>query len=288
MASFSDREGFTTMQHLTDDAPLWLRNGFYNGVLQSFLYLDRSSNPFASPTDSIGSPIGAKFFIEKLSFRTKTDLPANYSNDGMSLQMLRSQLNALPWFHFYNAVELVGELLIAYDSDEINRSYGVRYFPQYRESTNKLLQEAIVGWQMDSSGKLRRTLPMEVNTLEQSISSMGLGTPVMVHVGKARAFINQHPCDSANAIKESVSALESLACILAPGTNTLSKATAKLRKTSTHPQLLLSAIDKLYEFASDEPAVRHGGVEEERVSRKHAEFVYVTSLAMIRYLQEAG
>jgi hypothetical protein len=287
MPLFSEREGLTLRQETTDDAPQWLRSGFFSQVLEPVLHLDRSSDPFASPTDLIGSPIGVKFLIERISLVTRTDTPANYRNDAMSISALKSQLFAVPWFHFYNSVELVSQLLRGHDDSDGNRSYGVRYFPKFRDETNKFFREAAVGWQLNGVGKLQRTLPAEVSGLEASIISANARDPVALNVAKARGFINQHPCDAANAIKESISAVESAARAIAPGSATVGDAINKLRKQGTYPSLMLSVIEKLYGFANAEPGVRHGSPQEERVVRADAEFVYVTSLAIIGYFRDA-
>jgi hypothetical protein len=286
MSFFSEREGITSRQAITDDAPVWLRKGFFNQVLKDFLHLDRSNNPFADATDAIESPIGVKSLIEKISVRTKTLTPANYKIDAVSLLALEDQLSVIPWFHFYNSVELVAELLLGLDNRSDNRAYGIGYFRKFRKGTNDLFDEGDVGWQLDESGKLQRNLPVEVTHLEHSIVSASGNSPAAAHILKARKFINEHPCDAGNAIKESVSAVESFARTLDPRASTLGDVIPRLKSNNSYPALLLSVIEKLYGFASAEPGVRHGSPEEERVLRSDAEFVYVTSLAIIRYLKD--
>jgi hypothetical protein len=288
MPLFSEREGLTTRQVIVDDAPQWLRDGFFSQVLRPFLHLDQSSNPFASSTDAIGSPIGVKLLIEKISIIARISPPTNYRSDVLSFTALQEMLSVLPWFHFYNSIELVGQLLRSEDNRDPYHGYPTRHFQKFRENANRFLEEAAVGWQLPESGKLHRILPADITGLESSVVSSNTGSPIASHFMKARGFINQHPCDAANAIKESISAVESLARILVPSATTLGTAINSLRNGSSHPQLLLTAIDKLYAFACDEPAVRHGSTTEERVVRKDAEFVYITSLAIIRYLEETG
>jgi hypothetical protein len=287
MPLFSEREGLTTRQVIVDDAPQWLRDGFFSQVLRPFLHLDQSSNPFASSTDAIGSPIGVKSLTEKISTIARISTPPNYRSDVLSFSALQEMLSVLPWFHFYNSIELVGQLLRSEDNKDPYHSYPTRHFQKFRVDANKFLEEAAVGWQLHESGKLQRILPVDVTGLESSVVSANTDSPIASHITKARGFINQHPCDSANAIKECVCAVESFAKTLAPKAATLGDAVKQLSKQKAYPPLMLTLIDKLYAFTNAEPGVRHGSPQEERVIRADAEFSYATSLAIIRYLRDS-
>ena len=281
MRLFSERESLVPRQEIADDAPEWLRNAFYNQALEPLLHLDRSSNPFESATDASESPIGVKSLIEKISIISRISTPKNYRM--VSFPALETQLSELPWFHFYNSIELIGELLLRLDQE--NRYFPSQYFQRFRENTNKLFKEGAVGWRLGESGELKRQLPVEITELESSVASTNAGNPIANHIGKARGFINKHPCDAANCIKESVSALESFARMAEPQAKTLGEAIKIWRNSSKFPPQLLVSIEKLYAFASSEAGVRHGAATKERVSRADAEFVYVVAVALIRYLE---
>lgn len=285
MPLFSEREGLTSRQVIVDDAPQWLRNGFFSQVLSPFLHLDRSSNPFASPTDSIGHPIGVKSLTEKISFIAETSPPNNYLSDVLSFPSLQKQLSELPWFHFYNSIERVGQLLRDEDNKDPYHSYPTRHFQKFRVDANKFLEEAAVGWRLNDRGILERTLPAEVSEMEQAV--LANADPVAIHISKARGYLNKKPCDSANAIKESVCAVESLARTIDSKAETLGDALKHLRKQNAYSPLMLSLIEKLWAFSNDEPGVRHGNPQVPRVIRADAEFSYATSLAIIRYLRDS-
>jgi hypothetical protein len=284
MQLFSEREGLTTQQVIVDDAPQWLRDGFFSQVLSPFLHLDQSSNPFASPTDAIVSPIGVKSLTEKISTIAKISTPPNYHSDVLSFPALQKLLSELPWFHFYNSIELVSQLLRSEDGKDPYHSYPTRHFQKFHVDANRFLEEGAVGWRLSERGLLERTMPAEVTEMEQF--ALVNSDPVAIHISKARGYLNKKPCDSANAIKESVCAVESLARTIDSKAATLGDAVKQLRKQKTYPPLMLSLIQKLWDFSNSEPGVRHGNPQAPRVIRADAEFSYVTSLAIIRYLRD--
>jgi len=289
MALFSERQQLDSQTEIVDDAPEWLRGVFFNQILVGFLHLDRKSSVdsfwdgASEMMERLQSPIGAKWLIEKVSVLTKTTPPLNYVIDAVCHDALQRQLLTMKWFHFYDVIEIVGNALRISDGkadDGFKRS-----FQRYKEKTNEWLIDGSIGWRLGGRGLLERTMPAEVSEMEQAMVSNA--DPVAAYISKARGFLNQHPCDSANAIKDSVSAVESVAKSLAPGASTLGDAVNHIRKKNIYPPLLLTVIDKLYAFANAEPAVRHGSPQEERVIRADAEFSYATSLAIIRYLRDS-
>jgi hypothetical protein len=126
--------------------------------------------------------------------------------------------------------------------------------------------------------------PAEFVQLEEEVKK-DTDHPFVTHLDKAKGFLNQRPADAANAIKESVSAIESYARGISPKSSTLGDAIKTMKKGADAPPFLLNAIEKLYAFACDEPGVRHGSPKAENVTRADAEFTYFISMAIIQYLK---
>src|SRR5262249_52766935 len=123
--------------------------------------------------------------------------------------------------------------------------------------------------------------------LEQTAALLfGKFEPARVHYRKACRYVLQHPADPENAIKEVVSAVESVGRELHPGTATLGDVIKQMKKTRALPALLISMMEKFYAYASDEPAVRHGSSVGSSVQMADAEFCLHVGGAFLRYLIE--
>jgi hypothetical protein len=289
MALFSERQQLASPTEIVDEAPEWLRMVFFNQVLKGFLHLDRkSSSDFFSDGASemmerLQSPIGVKWLIERLAVLTKISPSSNYIYDEICQDALQSQLLTMKWFHFYDVLEIAGNALRTNDG---KADYGHnRSFQRFRDKTNACFIDGGIGWRLNDRGLLERTMPAEVTEMEQFVFANS--DPVAIHISNARGYLNKKPCDSANAIKESVCAVESLARTIDSKAATLGDAIDHLRKQTTYPPLMLSLVEKLWAFSNAEPGVRHGSPQEERVIRADAEFSYATSLAIIRYLRDS-
>ena len=152
-------------------------------------------------------------------------------------------------------------------------------------NVNGCFKAANVTWKFSGNMELERVRPVDLIKLESQVLKTAL-SPVAINIKKARGFLDKRPTDAANAIKESIAAIESYGRYLVPSASTLGEATRELRKQGRFPPLLLASIDKLYGFANSEAGVRHGSTADETVRRIDAEFVYATALAVIRYLQD--
>ena len=159
-------------------------------------------------------------------------------------------------------------------------------FEVYKERVNELFAHENVAWRLSDAAQLQRRVPevlrKRVESTEQSLASRF--EPAREHYRKALRYLQEHPLDPENSIKETVSALESVARVLFPKATTLGGAVKEMRRAQTVPPGLLTLVEKIYAFASDEPAVRHGGAASSRVIREDAELCFHVGVALIRYL----
>ena len=109
------------------------------------------------------------------------------------------------------------------------------------------------------------------------------------HLVRSSAFINQG--EWAQSMHESISAVESVARRIAPGTNTLSAALDKLRNQGLleHPALY-QGLDKLYGYTSNEEGVRHSllNQRESKVEEDEAVFMLGACASFASYLCRKG
>jgi hypothetical protein len=212
--------------------------------------------------------------------KTQSEPPSGYSTGYFGVEALKRQINDVPWYIFFDLLQVIGETLRNAD-----RSSAIQLAPNFQQRVNSCFANSGVGWWFTSDFAFERLRPKEVSALEESLAPSKGGGAVAAHLRKARVLINKRPVDAANAIKESISAIESFARTRSPKSSTLGDAVRAMRKTSDVPPLLLNAIEKLYAFACAEPGVRHGSPINESVERADAELVYVTAMAFIEYLR---
>ena len=115
--------------------------------------------------------------------------------------------------------------------------------------------------------------------------------PVNIHIYKAlELFANREKPDFENSIKESISAVEAICCILTglQGSQaTLGKALKKLKESGIYIHAAMeSAFSSLYGYTSDENGIRHGGMNFRNAPSEDAKFMLITCSAFVNYLME--
>ena len=96
--------------------------------------------------------------------------------------------------------------------------------------------------------------------------------------------------DYENSIKEAISAVESVCCIITG----MSGAQATLGNALKHLEdsglslhgALKSAFEKMYGYASDTDGIRHGGIDFKNAPAEDAKYMLISCSAFINYLIE--
>lgn len=261
-----------------EDAPKPTRIGFVKGVLSEFLANSGSYGRRKEPLDV--HETHEKFCA---LIRDEAD-PWDYGSES-SWAALTAHLKECTWLEFYDFVEMVGKLLLEIDDDPFATSKQF-WFNAYQARLNALLDEDGIGWNLNEAGELHRQIPkalaQRVSATEASVS--GRYDAARSHYQKAIAYLYQHPIDEANAVKEMVSALESVARVVAPGTTTLGDAIKALRKRRDVPKHLMDSVEKLYVYSNATPMIRHGHTTTNKLSVAEAELAVHIAIAFIRYL----
>lgn len=114
---------------------------------------------------------------------------------------------------------------------------------------------------------------------------------VNVHISKAlELYANRQKPDYENSIKESISAVESMCCIitgLSGKDATLGKTIKKLKDNgiNSHPSLE-KAFSSMYGYTSDEDGIRHGSIDFMNAPAEDAKYMLITCSAFVNYLIE--
>ena len=96
--------------------------------------------------------------------------------------------------------------------------------------------------------------------------------------------------DYENSIKESISAVEAMCCIITGLTGaqgTLGKAIKKLKDSGVCIHSAMeSAFSSLYGYTSDQDGIRHGGMDFKNAPAEDAKYMLVSCSAFVNYLIE--
>ena len=165
---------------------------------------------------------------------------------------------------------------------------------EFIEGANRILEEELSGYRFVSDQLVQITSEQEIVAIEEALAVPGALRPVHEHIKQAVVLLARKPePDFRNSIKESISAIESVAKILAKKRKaTLSDALSALsRKAQMHPSLK-QGFEKLYGYTSDDDGIRHALLDEANLDMEDARFMLVSCSAFVNYLvvkaQKAG
>lgn len=107
------------------------------------------------------------------------------------------------------------------------------------------------------------------------------------HLEKAASAINEGRFD--DSIRESIHAVESVACGIAGKKKTLSDAIKILEASGIKMNpAFKNGLEKLYAYTNDERGIRHSGLGETKTDHADAQFMFSACAAFCAYLAEKG
>ncbi|MCB0279528.1 MAG: hypothetical protein KDD94_08510 [Calditrichaeota bacterium] len=127
----------------------------------------------------------------------------------------------------------------------------------------------------------------EIEEIETAMNNSVGYSSVKKHIERALELLaDKRKPDYRNSIKESISAVESLARIISDDEKaTLGTALKKVEEKHKIPKSLKSAISSLYGYTSDESGIRHSLLEKSiNVNQEEARFMLITCSAFVNYL----
>ena len=155
-----------------------------------------------------------------------------------------------------------------------------------QDEVNELFEKECVGYRFVGEKIVGITDKVEIKEIEESLQSNYDGC--REHIKKAVGFLaDREHKDYKNCIKESISAVESICCIIADKKNaTLGEALKILESKCNLKGQLKSAFEKLYTYTNnDKGGIRHAeGLFVSDVSFEEAKFMLVSCSAFVNYL----
>ena len=196
-----------------------------------------------------------------------------------------------PYSKWYSPYDIL-ELCLKYK----NMIYQINQNPDFYKqlqtnvmSINIILEEEKSGYRVINYEFTPITDEQEIDSIENAMSNP-YGA-VSTHMKKAlELYSDRNAPDYENSIKESISAVESMCCVITGESGsqaTLGKMLKKLEenKVTIHPSMR-EAFNKLYGYTSDADGIRHGGIDFSNAPAEDALYMLVSCSAFINYIKQ--
>ncbi|RGS29084.1 hypothetical protein DWY01_10435 [Eubacterium sp. AF22-8LB] len=222
---------------------------------------------------------------DRLGYKVDLDLYELENEDIRDLLM--NKINriwyAQQWYTYYDILEMILSFSVS-DSKLIGGNEKEK-ISNFKNDVNKIFVEENIGYRIIDNQVVNITTEEEINEIEKAMDS--IFDSVNNHLEKALSFYSdrKNP-DYKNSIKESISAVESMCCIICGKKVELGKALGKLEKNGIYIHgAMKNGFQALYGYASDESGIRHGGIEDKEVTEEDAKFMLVSCSAFVNYLK---
>ncbi|MCW5222070.1 AbiJ-NTD4 domain-containing protein [Verminephrobacter aporrectodeae] len=295
MTKFSERAGAVEVpkifqiKSMNDD----LRNAIWNFLLSIHEKTNYSSywgrgkiNYWSFTTD----------YISRYLLKLPADELPIYNDDHLR-KWLKNKYYKMEWYEIYDLVEMLCsmpfhkemikkfEITSSPDSSEIRRWVPAQLHAEF----NRIFEAELSEYRFIDKNLVPIASPAETESIEEAIkTTRRLGLPgAHIHITTAIQLLAKRPQpDYRNSVKESISAIESMAKQLAgEKSGGLAPALQALviNKVPIHKSLQ-SAFSKLYGYTSDENGIRHAILEAPTVGLDEAKYMLVSCSAFVNFL----
>ncbi len=248
---FSEREGFVPMKvYRVDIKDTETRNKIYNQI-HAFLHTPGFESSDDTFYDSVWDFVYKHHFWAE--FFSKPVDEYRYMSD--CAVFLRSMLlNDDPWYRVFDFVEyILNKCTHVYECEELNDIYSKEKADALTSAINRVLEESKVGYRIIDNKFVPILSDQEKEEVEKAYSTVF--NEANRHVKKAiNLLADREDPDYENSIKESISAVESIAKEITGKEKALNVLTQSLQ---LHPSFK-EALDKLYNWTSKDGGIRHG------------------------------
>lgn len=267
MENFAERYGYEKVKSIqleTMDDDLRIR--LYNFTLEQLAICN-------CYRDQILSELSNNYFIVERG---------NY-NDTVSL--IREEILSGQWYKVYSLVEFIIPIFVLCNKrGYVNMGPGSN---NVVEKLNIILEIEKAAYRYVSDNIVPISNECELKSLDDSSNTHY--SSINIHMNKAiKLYSDRTSPDYENSIKESISAIEAMCCIIVENDNAmLSSALDKFKKKGVriHPALI-QAFKSLYGYASDEDGIRHAGIEFKNAPSEDAKYMLVSCSSFVNYLIE--
>lgn len=259
---FSQRKGYTPVSEIiqTDNMSDEFRNSLWN-VLHFILW---NNTHFMQGTEK--------------GFQTYTNvLIVHYFKEAIDdilisrSYYIRTYFFKCPWYEVYDFLEFTLNYL---KMESLN------------EQINSVLERELSGYRFIGGSFTNITDEQEITMLEEALADTDY-PGVKAHLKRALELMsNRENPDYRNSIKESISAVESLAKVITNNPKaTLGDALGVMERTKKLHPALKSSFSSMYGYTSDEGGVRHAMLGEPNLTASDAKFFLLSCTSFINYIK---
>jgi AbiJ N-terminal domain 4 len=263
---FSERYGYVPapvlqVGSMTDG----LRNSIWNLFCSTFDNVAPGSRSLAMPWSGFARAAAYQFFDSPVD-----EVPTY--EDWLARDWIKARFGQLPWNEVYELVE-----------------FALQVAPYIGQShINTILERHVAGYRVIAGKVAPITSPAEIAAITEALDASQRGglEGVHAHLLAATDLLSKKPtADYRNAIKEAISAVESMVNVITGTKTTLGKALELLeRKGITIHSALKGGFDKLYGYTNDSDGIRHAIIESPDAGFDEAKFMIVSCSAFVNWL----
>jgi len=187
------------------------------------------------------------------------------------LKVIRDYFFSCEWYEVYDFVEFT----LSYEKNN-----------SLSDLVNGVLEQELSAYRYVDNLFTDITDELEIIMLHETLGEKDF-PGVATHLRRALELLSdrENP-DYRNSIKESISAVESLAKIITGKPKaTLGEALSILGKKKEFHSALLDGFSKLYGYTSDEGGIRHSMLEDPKLTASDAKFFLMSCTSFINYLK---
>lgn len=190
------------------------------------------------------------------------------------LREIRSYFFSAPWYEVYDFLEFIANNGLGTKKDKFINACNFNF---KRENSAYCFVESKI---------IEITSKEEIEAIEEAILKSTPYSGVKAHLNAAIGlFASKQNPDYRNSIKESISAVESLAKHISDDDSaTLGSVLKKLEQEKELHPALKKAFSSLYGYTSDADGIRHALMDEENLNKSDAKFMLICCSAFINYV----
>lgn len=262
MALFSERLGYTVKPFQIETMSDALKNRIWN--VYSCEVSDDISFYDSHYLEEILDRLGLKY----QNVDSFSDVTTNKNR-------LQKWFDNAKWFEIFDFIEIYMNVLPSKERKDARINF------------NNVLEVEISGYRVLANTVVPITNKNEIKSIEEAQQTEY--ESVNIHIAKAVELFSRRPnADFENSIKESISAVEALCCIITNNKKaTLGDALKKLESKGVKlHKALQNAMSSLYGYTSDEGGIRHGSIDFVGASSEDAKYMIISCSAFVNYLIE--
>ena len=269
MKTFSERKGLKPVSEIIqiDSMTEALRNSLWNALdIQFWSKKDFVHSQYRSPRiKRFSRLLWVKYFKKPVDSRP-------YGGDEI-LKIIRQYFFSCEWYEVYDFLEFI----VSEHEDST---------PRLADLLNVFLEQELSGYRFAAGHLIDVTSQEEIQMIEEAARDSRFAG-VSAHIDRAlELYADRENPDFRNSIKESISAVESIARVVSGHDKaTLGDALKAIEKSGQLHPALKEGFLSLYGYTSDEQGIRHAMLDNPNLTAADARYFLVSCSSFVNYLK---